>query len=337
MREPRFDNLLKVLRRERPDRPTLFEFAFNSRIAQQAIQGEVPSRDDGLDPCRTLIAAFAGVGYDYVKFPGSAFAFPKGESRRLKSRSLNEGSLISDRAAFERYEWPDPDEFDYERLSALAGDLPDGMKIAVNGPGGVLENAIQLVGFDNLCLMVMDDPELAQEIFNAVGWRLTRYYEICLEFDSVGAIISNDDWGFRTQTMLSPAQMRAYVFPWHTRIVAAAHRAERPAILHSCGNLERVMDDVVEDMQFDGKHSFEDTIQPVEEAYDEWHDRVAILGGIDVDFVCRSTPEEVYRRSKAMLERAESDGAYALGTGNSVPDYVPDECFFAMVKAATEA
>ena len=59
-------------------------------------------------------------------------------------------------------------------------------------------------------------------------------------------------------------------------------------------------------------------------------------GGIDVDFVCRSTPDEIYRRSKAMLERAQDRGGYALGTGNSVPDYVPMENYFAMIRAATE-
>jgi uroporphyrinogen decarboxylase len=29
-------------------------------------------------------------------------------------------------------------------------------------------------------------------------------------------------------------------------------------------------------------------------------------------------------------------GGYALGTGNSVPDYVPDEGYFAMTRAALE-
>ena len=70
---------------------------------------------------------------------------------------------------------------------------------------------------------------------------------------------------------------------------------------------------------------------PVEEAYEQYHDRIAILGGIDVDFVCRSTPEEVYARSRAMLERSASRGGYALGTGNSVPEYIPYENFIAMI------
>jgi len=61
-----------------------------------------------------------------------------------------------------------------------------------------------------------------------------------------------------------------------------------------------------------------------------------VLGGIDLDFVCRATPEAVYARSRAMLERAAARGGYALGTGNSVPDYVPDPNYFAMIRAALD-
>jgi uroporphyrinogen decarboxylase len=146
--------------------------------------------------------------------------------------------------------------------------------------------------------------------------------------------MSNDDWGFKTQTMLSTRQMRRLVFPWHERIVAAAHAAGRPAVLHSCGNLAPVMDDVIDGMKFDGKHSFEDNIQRVEEAYERWGGRIALLGGIDVDFMVKRSPAEIHARAAALVARGQERGGYALGTGNSVPAYIPDEHFFAMAEAA---
>jgi uroporphyrinogen decarboxylase len=74
----------------------------------------------------------------------------------------------------------------------------------------------------------------------------------------------------------------------------------------------------------------------VEQAYERHVDKFAILGGIDVDFICRATPEEVYARAKTLLGQTAERGGYALGTGNSVPDYVPDENYFAMTRAALE-
>lgn len=149
-------------------------------------------------------------------------------------------------------------------------------------------------------------------------------------------MISNDDWGFKTGTMLSPAQMRQYVIPWHKRIVEVIHTACKPSILHSCGKLDEVMDDVIDDIGYDAKHSFEDAILPVEEAYERWGDRIAILGGIDVDFMCRSRPEQIRERCEAMLGRTEKRGGYALGTGNSVPEYVPWENYIAMIDCVRE-
>ena len=210
------------------------------------------------------------------------------------------------------------------------------MKLIAYGPNGILENAIDLVGYEALCLMIYDDKQLVYDIFEQVGTRLVRYYELAARYECVGACISNDDWGFKTQTLLSPSDLRRFVFPWHKRIVATVHAAGKPVILHSCGFFFKIMGDIIDDIKFDGRHSYEDTIMPVEEAYEQYHDRIATLGGIDVDFVCRSTPEEVYARSAAMLERSAGRGGYALGTGNSVPDYVPDANYFAMIRAALD-
>jgi len=332
---PDFSNLAAVLAKQVPARPTLFEFFLNGPLYRRlagtdAIPGDVAS-------FRLVCAAFRQAGYDYVTFRPPQFCFPAGPHERNQTISLNDGVLISNRAAFEQYTWIEPDACtDYDLLEQAAAWLPEGMKIVLHCPGGVLENVIRLCGYDNLCFMLADDPQLAKEIFDAIGSRLLRYVELGCQYDAVGAAISNDDWGFKTQPMLSPADLRTYVFPWHQRIVAAAHAAGKPAILHSCGNASEIMEDIIGTMRFDGKHSFEDAIQPIEAAYDQYQGRVALLGGIDVDYVIRAAPDAVYRRSREMLERSATVGAYALGTGNSVPEYVPVENYCAMIWAALE-
>ena len=334
--EPDFNNILAILRRERPARPTLFEFFLNTPFYQDLTQATRKPWPEDLDALLTIIHGFRNTGYDYAAFCVPGFSFPAGHVDQISTRSLNQGAVITDRASFDAYAWPDPEAADFAVLDRLAPEVPRGMKIISSAPGGVLENAIMLVGYEHLCMMVLTDEPLAFDIFENIGRRLVTFYERCLEHEIVGAIIGNDDWGFKSQTMLSPADMRRFVFPWHERIVRAAHAAGKPAILHSCGCLIPVMDDVIDDMKYDGKHSYEDIIQPVEEAYDQYHRRIAIMGGIDLDFVCRSTPEKIYQRAKRMMERAEADGAFGLGTGNSVPEYVPREHYFAMTRAVLE-
>ncbi len=334
--EPDFDNLLAVLRREKPARPTLFEFFLNDRLyerlAPAANLPRVPERERRY---RQIMRAYQAAGYDYTNVLVPGFDFPTGRDFTGRTVSLYAGGLIRDRASFEAYRWPEPDDAHYDLLDALGAALPGGMKLIAYGPNGVLENVTEICGYESLCLLLADDPELVRRVFDEVGSRLLRFYEIVSRHPHVGACIANDDWGFKTQTALSPRHMREYVFPWHKRIVDAVHAAGKPVILHSCGHFERILDDMSA-IGFDGRHSYEDVILPVEEAYDRYRGRFAILGGIDLDFVCRAAPADVHARSRAMLERAEAHGGYALGTGNSVPDYVPDENYFAMIRAALE-
>ena len=336
--KPEFSNLLKVLHREVTAEPVLFEFFMNQRLYNKLADPELTAEEHeyewgSVNP--VVISAFANSGYDYATCYGSDMKFEVGQIPTEATISLNAGDQIRDWDTFNKYPWPDADSFDYSRLEKARDLLPDGMKLIVYGPGGVLENAISLVGFDRLCLMLVDEPDLAKAVFDEIGRRLDQYYEICAPYDTIGALIVNDDWGFKTQTMLSPADMRKYIFPWHKKTVETIHAAGKPAILHSCGCLEKVMDDIIVDMKYDAKHSFEDAIEPVEEAYERWGGRIAILGGIDVDFVCTSTPEKIKERAVAMLQRTSERGGYALGTGNSVPEYVPDENFLSLIETVT--
>lgn len=331
-RKPDFNNLLKVLKRKVPNRPTLFEFFLNDELNLKIVNLKEYSLNDEIYKYGIMIKAFKNAGYDYTTIHGSNFSFET-HKHQQKTLSLNEGVIFYDREGFQNYNWPDPENYDYSRLDRLSDLLPDGMKLIVYGPGGVLENVISLVGYDNLCYLLADDRELVQEIFDAVGSRLIKYYEICAPFKTVGALISNDDWGFNTQTMLSVEDMRQYVIPWHKKIVGVIHASGKPAILHSCGNLDPIMGDIIDVINYDAKHSYEDNITPVEQAYEKWGNRIAVFGGIDVDFICRSTPEEVYNRSAAMLERSAEKGGYALGSGNSIPYYVPHENYLAMIAA----
>lgn len=334
---PDIEQLYKVLRRERAERPVLFEFIINLETCREAAGRNKQPEPGTVDFYRMVIEAFQRLGYDtapvYTRKSG-LLSFPKGDQESLSSRSQNQGALISDRQSFESYPWPDAGTGNYELYEKLAGYLPDGMKLLGFSNGGILENATDIVGFEALCYMYLTDPELCAAIFKNIGESLLKFYSIVASVDSVGACVVNDDWGFKTQTMFPPEMMEEYVFPYTRKIVEVIHASGKPAILHSCGNVKDIMDVIIDDLKLDGKHSFEDGIYPVEDALDWWSDRIAIMGGVDVDFLARKTPEEIYKRSLRLLEKTSGTGSFALGSGNSIPDYVPVENYLAMIRAA---
>lgn len=333
-----FYQLEKVFCIQKPDRPVLFEYFMNGDLFSYINGSSFSALNNPMGQIEAIIKFFHKTGYDYATIPSryfGAFSFETASHDKKSTVSLNQGSVITDRKSFDLYNWPNPEKGDFELLNQMSTYLIDGMKFIVPGPGGLLENVIDLVGFENLCFMMYEDEELVKKIFDEVGSRLLRFYEICSSLAPVGALIVNDDWGFKTQTMLSPDTLRQFVFPWHKKMVEAIHQNGKYAILHSCGNLADVMDNIVVNMEYDAKHSFEDNILPVEQAYELWHRRIAIMGGIDMDFLVRSNPETIKKRCRMMLEMTDSK-AYALGSGNSIPTYVPIENYLAMIGVVNE-
>ena len=91
------------------------------------------------------------------------------------------------------------------------------------------------------------------------------------------------------------------------------------------------MDDLIDYVGVDGKHSFEDTIMDVARAYGIYSDRISVLGGIDVDFLCRSDERSICERVRKTLGICMKKGGYCLGTGNTMANYIPIDNYLAMV------
>ena len=233
---------------------------------------------------------------------------------------------------FEAFAWPDPEKLTTRNLEWLDENLPDDMCII--GSGGFAhftEYLTWLMGYETLSYALYDDRDLVA----AISSRLIELYEVVvrriLEFDRVKVIWGSDDMGFRSGTLISPDDLREFALPGHKAMAEAAHAAGRPYLLHSCGKLDAIMDDLLNDVGIDGLHSFEDTIKTVEQFKAKYGDRIAVLGGIDVDFLCRSDEVAIRRRTRSTLESCHPGGGYCLGTGNSVANYIPLDRYLAML------
>ena len=323
---PDFSRLRRVLLREgEPDRVPFYELFADPEIIS-AILGRPAAS------VRDRIEFQAKLGYDYVTVWPRNLDFPtagQGSVRDTASlahdrRTFNLAGqgVFRDWADFERYPWPDPARADYREIEEAASLMPEGMK-AIVLTGHVLEMPMALMGYEGLSYAVYDEPDLVAAVFERVGRIFEAVYLDLAEMATIGAVLISDDLAFKTQTLMPPDFLRHQVFPWYRRYVEICHAKGVPVILHSCGNLTAVMDDLIA-TGIDAKHSYEDQIMPVEEMKRRHGNSWAVLGGLDMDFLCRATPAEVRARTRRILEACMPDGGYALGTGNTVANYIPD-------------
>jgi uroporphyrinogen decarboxylase len=91
------------------------------------------------------------------------------------------------------------------------------------------------------------------------------------------------------------------------------------------------MNDLIDYVGIDAKHSFEDNILAVAEAKEKYGKRIAILGGADVHVLCTEDEAGVRKYVSGILNACAPSGGYALGTGNSVANYIPVQNYLAML------
>jgi len=341
---PSFDRFRKaILLEEEPDRVPFFEIQIDPEITASLLEEEVISQFD-TDPeqiqKRLLqdIRLMHRLGYDYVlvwNMPIMLTNFLLTQDTADLSRGVRpwqgEGKgPISTREEFDRFPWPDVNKRRYTRFRFVEERLPQGMKILAPLPGP-FETARALLGITSLAYLIYDDPSLVEDVFARVGEIITKAIRSISAIDGVGGVIVADDMGFKSDLMLSPDLLRQLVLPWHQKIGEAIHENGKLFILHACGKVEKLMDDLIKVAKIDARHSYEDQVTSIEEANRLYGAEIAVLGGVDMDLLARGSEEEVKARSRQIIDACSPGGGFALGSGNSVANYVPPQNFLAML------
>jgi uroporphyrinogen decarboxylase len=216
--------------------------------------------------------------------------------------------------------------------------MPSDMK-AIGGPGnGVFECVQDIVGYMDLCYISADDPGLYSDLFNAVGNMIFEIWQrFITQFSDVYCVCRfGDDLGFKSSTLLSAGDIHKFIIPQYKRVIKLVHSYNKPFLLHSCGKIFDVMDDLINVAIIDAKHSNEDQIAPFPVWVEKYGDRIGNFGGIDTDMVCRLDKVEMKEYIRDVINQSKGHGGFAFGSGNSIPDYVPVEGYLNMIQIVRE-
>jgi uroporphyrinogen decarboxylase len=281
------------------------------------------------------------MGYDFVRARTSFHNVPQFKERtaadtaqlsRGKRHWVEEGGgIVKNWDDFERIEW-DSITPDLSAIELMAPELPQGMKLVV---GTTLFEVVleRFFGYEDMFMLSVDNPELVEAVFEAWGQKVCDFYEEAVPHPAVGAIFHPDDLGFKTATMMSPDFLRKNVFPWFRKYASLAHEHGKTYWYHCCGNVIDLMDEFIDDVRIDAFHSFQDVIIQVGDFVERFGDRVAALGGVDIDKLGRLEEPQLRDYVRQILDRC-MPGRFALGSGNTVANYIPLGNYLAMVDEA---
>ncbi len=341
--QPDYRHIADAAHNRKPLRMPIYEHIINVGFMEKRLGARFADLHRGddrdkLEFFRKYAAFFLDHGYDCVSFERSArSSFPGGGAL-----GAHIDPVIKTRADFQRYPFGEllaryQAMFDHD-FELLEKALPEGVKCVGGVANGVFECVQDLASYTGLCYMRADDPELYDALFIRVGELLASFWAWFLpRWGHLYAVPRfGDDLGFRTQTLIPEEDIRRLVIPAYKRIVDTIHAAEKPFLLHSCGCIFGVMDDIITKTMINAKHSNEDQIAPFSEWAARYNDRIGLFGGLDLNVLYLSDEAGVRSAVRELIELSKTMKGYALGTGNSIPDDVPVQNFLTMVETANE-
>ena len=338
--EPDFQRFRQsVMRQGRPDRMAAGEQHCDREI-MAAVLGKKLSEWQPTD----LVAFQRRMGYDFVNVlvvPGDVFG---GEHQRVTGEAnpeslaesrhfVNEqAGPVQNREDFERFRWPRPEEADLSCFDLFRTLLPAGMKMVAFVSCGYFAKVTWTVGLQPFCYLLVDDRPLVKAIFDKWAEWVIGVSRLCMDRPDVAAFWMSDDLGFNSGPFLSPADLRELVFPVYAELGRMCRARDLPFILHSCGNLNVVLGDLVA-CGVNCFHSLPPTLYDLRQLKRQWGHKLAFSGNVDLNLLSLGTQEDVRRavREVRQVWSADPVGGILLSSSNSIANYCKVENYLAMM------
>lgn len=357
---PDFERLRRTLLCEEPDRVPTAEL-YVDRPAKEGLVGE------SIDTLPDSIRFYHAAGYDFY---GLRFSYAddfhvgdfsksgRGDATYTQSAYGDTGTrkrhwvrgkdhYISTVADFENFEWPVAEtdkvagEADIdampadEALEIVRRHLPQGMKV-IAWSSGIFEYISWLMGFEQFCDALYTDPELIERMFDRVGSLFASLFEYMASIDVVGALWYADDLAYAEGLLWSPELMRKYLFPWYEELGAIARKNDLPLILHSDGDLTKILDDYIA-FGWNAIQPVEPKAMDIRELKRKYGKKLCFIGNVDLSYtLTRGTPGEVREEVKGLIRDVAPGGGFCVGSSNTITDYVPPQNYRALLEATFE-
>ena len=235
---------------------------------------------------------------------------------------------IKEPADLATYRWPDDSRW-YDGIPAALAAHTD--LFACYSIGfSLFERAWTMRGMSDLLMDMVERPEFVEEFLDAIVEHNLRQVRRALEFD-IDAVYFGDDYGMQTGLIMGIRHWRRFFRPRLARMFAPVRRAGKFVVLHSCGCVAEIFDDLVE-IGLNLFNPFQPEVMNVFDLIERYRGRLAFHGGMSVQKVLPfGTPDDVRRETRRLID-AGARGGLVFSPSHAVPRDVPPENLVAMVE-----
>lgn len=325
------ERVLTALRCEQPDRVPYCELGIDRALAQRLMGWGEPKDQAANLESNTYTVEEAKAIAEHLKLDNLCYVLRApvyaekipGQDGRL----FYGDGLIRTRADLANLKLPDPeDESLYAEAAAFAEQKDDYAAWFVTRVG--IFPTLLSMGLETFSAALYEDQGFIEAVLDRYcDWAKAVASHACkLGFD---VYVSTDDVAFNTSPFFSPKVFHDLVLP---RYQSVAEEVTLPWIVHSDGNIQPFMDDLLS-LGISGMHPLEKGAMDPVALKQEHGEHLCLLGNVDLNLLGMATPEEVDTEVQELIRTLGPGGGYIVTSGNSLAGYLQPENVLALSNA----
>lgn len=238
----------------------------------------------------------------------------------------------------EHFEWPDPDDFDYEAIPALCDAYPE---MAIAAGGFDVQDFINGVAFGRGVEQVLIDIAERSPVYLFIVEKRHRFYMRYIErtLESAGGridvVLCGDDFGTQYGPLISPSTFDELFAPKKKELFDLVHAFGARVTHHCCGSSRGLFPNFIA-CGMDAVQTIQTRAAGMDpyELKAEFGDRIALHGAVDVQgWLQHATPEGIEREVHRLIDEVGAGGGYILGPSHNIQPDTPLENVLAIYRA----
>lgn len=227
------------------------------------------------------------------------------------------------------YEFPDPlDRRFFENIPNELAKYEGCLRVFKIG-FSLYERAWTLRGMENLMMDFLTNPEFVRELLHSIAQYNIAQTEEALNYD-IDAVYFGDDWGQQSGLQMGPALWRQFIRPELARMYKVARDAGKYVIIHSCGKVDELFDDLIE-IGLNCFNPFQPEVMDTFALMKQYKGRLAFHGGLSTQQTLPYGSVEDVKLATTKLLEAGREGGYIFAPAHAVEGDVPLENMLAFI------
>jgi uroporphyrinogen decarboxylase len=198
----------------------------------------------------------------------------------------------------------------------------------IGGIGGINEVSWEALGMKFFAKCVRKKlPFLRRVLDDRKNWAIEMIKD--LADNGAEAVMMYDDYGFKEGPLINPKHFKEEHVPRLKQIVDAAHKRSMKFLMHSCGNLNELWDDLMS-VGIDALHPIESAARMDIFRLKRENPHLTFIGNVSPQDLQDKTPDVIREYTTRLMTECKAGGRYMLSSGHSIHPAIDLQNYLAM-------